>query len=65
MRRRSGAMHRLDHAFVLLRTGDGEHLRKPLRNRLGLGSHAAGDDHLAVLGQGLADGPEQLLLGAV
>ena len=32
---------------------------------LGLGAHAAGDDHLAVLGHRLADGAERFLLGAV
>src|SRR4051794_35832014 len=58
-------MYRRDDAFVLLRAGDGEHLREAVRNRLGLGPHAAGDDHLAVLGQGLANGPKRLLLGAV
>ena len=32
---------------------------------VGLDAEAAGDDHLAVLGQGLADRRERFLLGAV
>src|ERR1700761_9252766 len=35
------------------------------RNLLRLRAHAAGDDDLAVLGHGVADGRERFLLGAV
>src|SRR5262249_59004763 len=59
MARRQRAMHRLDHALVLLRTGDGEHLRIARGDLLRLGAHAAGHDHLAVLVERLADGRER------
>ena len=59
------AMHRLDHALVLLRAGDGEHAGIAFGDLLRLGAHAAGDDHLAVLGERLADGGERFRLRAV
>ena len=62
---RRGAMHGGQHAFVLLRAGDGEHGRVTLRDAFGLGAHAAGDDHLAIGGQSLADRGQRLFLGAV
>ncbi len=63
--RRLGPVHRLQHALVLLRPGDRQDIRIGLADRFRLGAHAAGDDHLAVLGHGLADGAERLGLGAV
>ncbi len=62
---RQRAMHGVEHALVLLRAGDGEHAGIRLLDLFGLGAHAAGHDHLAVLGHGLADRRERLLLGAV
>ena len=58
-------MHGIEHAFILLRSRDREHAGIGGLDLLGLGAHAAGDDHLAVLGHGLADRAEQFLLGAV
>ena len=65
MLRRRRPVHRLEHALVLLRAGDGEHVGKPLGDLLGLGAHAAGDDHLAVLAQRRADRVERFRLRAV
>ena len=59
------AVHRLEHALVLLRAGDREHVREALGDLLGLGAHAAGDDHLAVLGERVADRVERFRLRAV
>jgi hypothetical protein len=53
------------HGFVSLRPRDGQEVRKALMDRLGLRPHAAGHDHPAVLGHGLADGLQGLGLGAV
>ena len=58
-------MHRLHHLLVLMRAGDGEHARMALADAAFLHAEAAGDDDAAVLGHGLADGVEALLLGAV
>ena len=58
-------MHGVEHRLVLLRPGDGQHLRKPCEDFLGLRAHAAGDDHLAVLGHRFADRGERLRLRAV
>ena len=63
--RRQRAMHRVQHALILLRPRDRQHAGIGRLDLLGLGAHAAGDDHLAVLGHGLADGAERFLLGAV
>ena len=63
--RRHRAMHRIDHAFILLRPGDREHVRDRRRDALRLGAHAAGDDDLAVFLQRAADGGKRLRLGAV
>ncbi len=65
MHRRHRGMHRLHHLLVLMRAGDGEHAGMALADAGLLDAEAAGDDHLAVLGHGLADGVEALLLGAV
>ncbi len=65
MLRRRGAVHRVEHAFVLLRPGDGEHVGVFRRDLLGLGAHAAGDDDLAVFGERIADCLQRLRLRAV
>ena len=65
VRRRYGLVHGGDDALVLLRTGDGQHVREALLDLLGLGPHAAGDDHPAVLRHGRADRVERFSLGAV
>src|SRR6185437_4039604 len=51
--------------LILLRPRDREHAGIGGRNLLGFRAHAAGDDDLAVLGHGVADGGERFLLGAV
>src|SRR3954465_4227369 len=62
---RQRAMHGVQHALILLRAGDREHAGIGLLDLLGFRTHATGDDHLAVLGHGLADRRERFLLGAV
>jgi predicted methyltransferase len=63
--RRQRAMHRRDHAFVLLRTGDREHSWVTRGDLFRLGAHAAGDDDLAVLRHRLADCRQRFRLCAV
>ena len=63
--RRQHAMHGLEHALVLVRTGHGENLRIARGNLFGFGAHAAGHDYLAILGKGLADRGERFRLRAV
>ena len=58
MQRFGGAMHGLHHALEGLRARDAEQVRESAADRLGLGSHAARDDDLTVLGHGVADGRE-------
>jgi hypothetical protein len=65
LQRRHGAVHGVEHARILLRSGDGEDAGIGLLDLLGFGTHAAGDDDLAVSGHGLADGGQRFLLGAV
>ena len=64
-RRRDDVMHRAHHFLVLLRAGDGQHVGEALADQVGFLAEAAGDDHLAVLGNGLADGLQRFFLGAV
>ena len=52
--RRHRAVHRLDHRFILLRTGDGENAGWALADFIGIAAHAAGHDHLAAV---LVPGP--------
>jgi hypothetical protein len=63
------AGHRLvhlgHHGFILMRPGDGEHAWMRGADAVGLDAKTAGDDHLAVLGQGLADDGKRFRLGAV
>ena len=63
--RRHRAMHGIDHALILLRAGDRQHLRVGGRDALRLRAHAAGDDDLAVFLQRAADGRKRLRFGAV
>ena len=65
VRPRHRLVHLLDHCLVLLGAGDGEHAGMGREDAVGLDAEAAGDDHAAVLGQGLADCRKQFLLGAV
>jgi hypothetical protein len=58
-------MHGVEHAFILLRAGDRQQVGIGGFDLLGLGAHAAGDDDLAVLRHGFADGAQRLRLGAV
>ena len=57
-------MHGVEHALILLRPGDREHIRILRGDFLRLRAHAAGDDHLAVGGERVADGGEQFRLRA-
>ena len=62
---RHGLVHRGDDALIGLRAGDREHVRESVADLLRLGTHAAGDDDLAVLGHGRADRLERLRLGGI
>ena len=62
---RHRAMHRIQHLFILLRPGDGQNRRMRAGDIFGLGPQTAGDDDLAVFGQGLADRLQAFGLGAV
>ena len=64
-RGRHGAMDGVEHLFVLLRTGDGEHAGMGAGDVGGIGAEAAGDDDAAVVAQRFADGLEAFGLGAV
>ncbi len=63
--RRHDIVHGVHHGVVLVCAGDGRDIGKASADQVGLAAHAAGDDDLAVFGQGLADGVEALFLGAV
>ncbi len=65
MHRRQRAMHGIEHALILLRSGNRQHAGIGRLDLLGFRAHAAGDDHLAILGHGFADGAKRFLLGAV
>lgn len=70
VRLRQVRMHGLHHFADRVRAGDGEHLRMDFLDQVGaararLRAEAAGDDHLAVLGQRLADRVEAFLHGFV
>ncbi len=56
-------VHRVDHLFVLLRTGHGQHARVHVANVAFFDAHAAGDDDLAVFLDGFADHFQRLSLG--
>ncbi len=53
------------HLFIGVGTGDLEHLGVDLADLVLFGAKAASDDHLAVFGQGFADGFQRLLHRAV
>ncbi len=65
MQRRRGAMHGIEHALILLRSGDRQQIGKRAFDLLGLRAHASGDDDLAVLGHRSPDRAKRFLLGAV
>ena len=65
VQRRDNLPHRAHHALIGLRTRDGVHVGVGRRDGLGLRSHAARDDDLAVFRQGEADGVQRFPLGAV
>ncbi len=58
-------MHRLHHLFERMRSGHGQHVGMRLAHHVALCAEAAGHDHLAVLGQRLADRIERLLDGGI
>ncbi len=65
VQRRQRAMHGIEHALILLWSCDRQHAGIGRLDLLRFGAHAAGDDHLAVLGHGFADRAQRFLLGAV
>ncbi len=65
MQRRQRPVHCVQHALILLRPGDRQYAGIGSLDLIGFRAHAAGDDHPAILGHGLADGAERFLLGAV
>ena len=60
-----GAMHRVQHALVLLRPGHCEHVRMQGSDFLRLCAHTAGHDHFAVFGKRRADSMERFGLRAI
>ena len=60
-----GFAHRSHHALEFLRTCNRRHVREGVADCLGLGPHAAGDDHFAVLAHRLADRGERFRFRAV
>ena len=64
VQRRHGGVHGFDHLLVLMRPGDRQNARVAFADAAFLDAETAGDDDAAVLGHGLADGIEALLLGA-
>ncbi|MNN48283.1 hypothetical protein D3C81_1627550 [compost metagenome] len=63
--RRDDFVNGADHLLVLLRAGHGQHAGVHVADGVFGHAHAAGDDHLAVLGDGLTDGVQGFGLGAV
>jgi hypothetical protein len=55
---------RVQHGVVLVRAGDGQDLRVDAADGFVIGAEAAGDDDLAVSGDGLADSFQGLGAGA-
>jgi hypothetical protein len=49
--------------LILMRAGDGQHIGEARADRLGLVAHAAGHDHPAIFGHGLANGGQRFFLG--
>ena len=58
-------MNRLEHTFVLLRTGDREHAGMLGGDLFGLGAHATGDDDFAVFRHRRSDRSQRFRLGAI
>ena len=54
-------MHCLEDRVGGMRSGDGEHLRMPLANALGVRSQAAGDDDAPILLKRLANGLQRFI----
>ncbi len=62
---RGGLADGLHDALILMRAGDGEHVREGGADALVLDAETARDDDAAILRHGLADGIQALGLGAV
>lgn len=62
---RHGAMHGLDHAFILLRPADRQHIGILGQNAFGLSPHAACHNDLAVFGHRLANRFQRFIAGAI
>ena len=60
---RRGLMHGRNHGFILLRPGHGEHIRETRADGIGFVAHAPRHDHLAIFGNGLANGFQAFGLG--
>ena len=65
VRRRQMRMHRVHHRLILVRAGDGEHLRMRLLDHIRLGAKTAGDDHPSIRLDRLADGRQALIAGGI
>src|SRR5471032_360229 len=63
--RRRGVMNSVYHLLILLGTGHREHALVYVADRAFFDAHAAGDDHLAVFGQGFADHFQRFSLGGI
>jgi len=59
--RRQVLVHRADHFFIGVRSGDLEHLRVAFEDAFRARTEAAGDDHLAVGGERFSDRIERFL----
>jgi len=62
---RQRGVHRRHHAGVVLRAADRQHVRVGRADLFRALAQAAGDDDLAVLGEGLADGVQALGHGRI
>src|SRR5215469_1981744 len=65
MCRRHRPVHGMEHAFILLRSGDREHAGVLGSDLLGLGAHAAGNDDFSVLRHRRFDRGKRFSLSAV
>ena len=65
LRWRCGFVHGLDHGFVLVRAGDGQHGGELRADQLRFAAHAPGHDHAAVFGNRLANRGQAFFLGGI
>ncbi len=58
-------MNRADHFFIGVGAGNRQNTRVSIANLVGLYTHTTGDNHLAVLADGLTDRIQRLLFGGI